>query len=132
MQGYFGQPEATSAAFVPSPLATGREELLYCTGDWVTIDERGDFIYLGRRDHMVKTRGYRVELGEIESALYAHPAVREAAAVAVPDDLLGNRFLWITDDIDKYDTADEGPISLIKHGAHDGFWPSLLLTIGGV
>ncbi len=91
MQGYFGQPEATAAAFVPSPLATGREELLYCTGDWVTIDERGDFVYLGRRDHMVKTRGYRVELGEIESALYAHPAVREAAAVAVPDDLLGNR-----------------------------------------
>lgn len=91
MQGYFGQPEATAAAFVPSPLATGQEELLYCTGDWVTIDERGDFLYLGRRDQMVKTRGYRVELGEIEAALYAHPAVRDAAAVAVPDDLLGNR-----------------------------------------
>jgi amino acid adenylation domain-containing protein len=91
MQGYFGQPEATAAAFLPSPVARGREELLYCTGDWVTIDEQGDFVYLGRRDHMVKTRGYRVELGEIEAALYAHPAVREAAAVAVPDDLLGNR-----------------------------------------
>jgi len=40
---------------------------------------------------MVKTRGYRVELGEIEAALYSHPAITEAAALPVPDDLLGNR-----------------------------------------
>ena len=40
---------------------------------------------------MVKTRGYRVELGEVEAALYAHPAVREAVVLPVPDELLGNR-----------------------------------------
>ena len=94
MQGYFGWPEETASAFVASPLADGRgDERLYCTGDWVTFDDDGNFLYLGRRDHMVKTRGYRVELGEIETALYAHPAVREAVAVAVPDDILGNRIL---------------------------------------
>ncbi len=48
-------------------------------------------MFLGRRDGMVKTRGYRVELGEVEAALYAHPAVREAVVLPVPDELLGNR-----------------------------------------
>lgn len=95
MQGYYGRPEETAAAFVANPLAEGREERLYCTGDWVTIDPDGDFTYLGRRDHMVKSGGYRIELGEIETALYAHPAVREAVAVPVPDDVLGNRIVAV-------------------------------------
>ena len=48
-------------------------------------------MFLGRRDGMVKTRGYRVELGEVEAALYAHPAIREAVVLPVPDELLGSR-----------------------------------------
>jgi acyl-CoA synthetase (AMP-forming)/AMP-acid ligase II len=48
-------------------------------------------VFLGRRDGMVKTRGYRVELGEVEAALYAHPAIREAVVLPVPDELLGSR-----------------------------------------
>jgi acyl-coenzyme A synthetase/AMP-(fatty) acid ligase len=51
----------------------------------VKIDENGDYEYLGRRDRMVKRRGYRVELGEIEAALYTHESVTEAAVVATPD-----------------------------------------------
>ena len=95
MQGYFGRPEETRRAFAPSPLAAGREDPLYCTGDWVVVDENGDFVYLGRRDHMVKSGGYRIELGEIEAALYAHPRVHEAVAVPVPDDVLGNRIVAV-------------------------------------
>ena len=95
MQGYFGRSEETAAAFVPSPDGSWRDDRLYCTGDWVALDENGDYSYLGRRDHMVKTGGHRVELGEIEAALYAHTAVTEAAAVAVPDDMLGNRIVAI-------------------------------------
>jgi acyl-coenzyme A synthetase/AMP-(fatty) acid ligase len=57
----------------------------------VTLGPEGNYIYLGRRDSMVKIRGYRVELGEVEAALYRHPAVREAAVVPVPDELLGSR-----------------------------------------
>ena len=56
----------------------------------VALDEAGDFIFLGRTDGMVKTRGYRVELGEVEAALYACPAVREAVVLPVPDGLLGS------------------------------------------
>jgi amino acid adenylation domain-containing protein len=95
MQGYYGRPAETEASFVPSPIAAGREEFLYCTGDWVVLDENGDFAYLGRRDHMIKSGGYRIELGEIEAALHAHPAVREAVAVPVPDDVLGNRIVAV-------------------------------------
>jgi acyl-coenzyme A synthetase/AMP-(fatty) acid ligase len=55
--------------------------------------EDGAFRFVGRRDHQVKTRGYRVELGEVESAIHAHPAVHEACVVAVPDEKIGHSLL---------------------------------------
>jgi acyl-coenzyme A synthetase/AMP-(fatty) acid ligase len=54
----------------------------YHTGDLVVEEPNGDYIFHGRRDRMVKRRGYRVELGEIESAFAAHPDVREVAVVS--------------------------------------------------
>ena len=57
----------------------------------MTLDEDGNYIFLGRRDHMIKSRGYRIELGEIEQVLYNHPEVKEVAVVAIPDELIGNR-----------------------------------------
>lgn len=62
----------------------GREphgERPYPTGDIVRLEADGEYTYVGRRDHMVKVRGHRVELGEIEAALIAHPEVDEAAVV---------------------------------------------------
>src|SRR6476619_1014311 len=90
MQGYYGRPENTAASLIPNPFAAGREEKLYCTGDWVTLDEKGNYLFVGRKDHMVKTRGYRVELGEIEAVMVAHSAVNEAVALAMPDAEIGN------------------------------------------
>ncbi len=90
MQGYYGRPSESAACFISNPFAPGRDEKLYCTGDWVTIDEKGDFLLIGRKDHMIKTRGYRVELGEIEAVMVAHPAVNEAVALAIPDEAIGN------------------------------------------
>ena len=95
MQGYYGRPAETAEAFTKNPLAAGREDLLYCTGDWVALDENGDFAYLGRRDHMVKSGGYRIELGEIEAALHSHRSVLEAVAVPIPDDVLGSRIVAV-------------------------------------
>ena len=91
MQGYFGRAEESAKSFIENPLAQGRVERLYCTGDLVTLDAEGNFLFIGRRDHMIKTRGYRVELGEIERRLHAHPAVHEAAVIPLPDPLIGNR-----------------------------------------
>jgi acyl carrier protein len=68
---------------------------VYRTGDLVTLEPDGDYAYLGRRDSMVKVRGYRVELGEVEATLHRHPAIREAAVLPVPDELLGSRLLAV-------------------------------------
>ncbi|MGA5898970.1 amino acid adenylation domain-containing protein [Streptomyces venetus] len=53
----------------------------YATGDIVRLRADGSFDYVGRRDHMVKVRGHRVELGDVEAALTSHPDVAEAAVV---------------------------------------------------
>jgi amino acid adenylation domain-containing protein len=82
MRGYWNLPERNAEALVRDE--TGAR--WYRTGD--IVRDRGDGVheFVGRRDRMVKRRGYRVELGEIEAALYRHPAVAEAAVVALPDE----------------------------------------------
>jgi amino acid adenylation domain-containing protein len=54
----------------------------YRTGDIVRLEADGDYLYLGRRDHMVKIRGHRVELGEVEAALLTHTEIDDGAVVA--------------------------------------------------
>ncbi|MCI0468226.1 MAG: amino acid adenylation domain-containing protein [Beijerinckiaceae bacterium] len=81
MAGYWNLPERTEAVF----LTDSDGVRWYRTGDLVRQEPDGNYVFLGRRDRMVKRRGYRVELGEIEAALYRHPAIMEAAAIALPD-----------------------------------------------
>ena len=71
----------------------GRAGVACCTGDRVRLLDDGNYEFHGRRDHMIKTRGYRVELGEIEAALASHPAVLEAVAVPLPDATHNNRIV---------------------------------------
>jgi amino acid adenylation domain-containing protein len=89
--GYWGDAEKTKKMVVPNVFQRNFEEKMYRTGDLVQLAEDGNYSFLGRRDSMIKSRGYRIELGEIETALLSHPAVREAAAIAIPDDIVGNR-----------------------------------------
>ncbi|MFJ8628729.1 amino acid adenylation domain-containing protein [Kitasatospora sp. NPDC093550] len=78
-RGYLGRPGLTAERFVPSPLGDG--ERLYRSGDLARRLPEGDLEYLGRIDQQVKVRGHRVELGEIEAELGAHPGVRHAAVL---------------------------------------------------
>ena len=87
MQGYWNLPERTANAFIKD--RDGRQ--WYKTGDIVVEHPEDGYIYISRRDRMIKKRGYRVELGEIEAGLYKHPAVKEAAAIALADDANGVR-----------------------------------------
>lgn len=87
MQGYWNLPEQSARAFLVD--ASGVP--WYKTGDVVVEAADGNYTFLGRRDRMVKRRGYRVELGEIEAGLYRHPVVKEAAVIALPDDEAGVR-----------------------------------------
>ncbi len=91
MRGYWRQPAKSGEVLIPHPFRSEYNELVYRTGDLVTLDPAGNYLYVGRRDAMVKIRGYRVELGEVEAALYRHPAIREAVVLPVPDELLGSR-----------------------------------------
>ncbi len=91
MSGYWGDPARTATMLQPDP--RGLPGLACCTGDRVKLLPGGGYEFRGRRDHMIKTRGYRVELGEIEAALAAHAAVREAVAVPLPDPALGHRIV---------------------------------------
>lgn len=85
MRGYWGKPELTAKGFHRHELAPYVEDIYYHTGDLVQLQPDGNFKYLGRKDRQIKTRGYRVELDEIEVALLAHPAVDEAAVYPIPD-----------------------------------------------
>jgi amino acid adenylation domain-containing protein len=91
MKGYWNDPERTARMLQPDP--RGRPGFACCTGDRVRLRPDGAYEFLGRRDHLVKSRGYRIELGEIEATLAAHPEVREAVAVPVPDAALGHRIV---------------------------------------
>jgi malonyl-CoA/methylmalonyl-CoA synthetase len=86
--GYRNRPDATAAAF---------RDGWFLTGDLATMDASGSFRIVGRRGtDLIKSGGYRIGAGEIESALLEHPAVAEAAVLGVPDEDLGERIAaWI-------------------------------------
>ncbi|ARU63054.1 hypothetical protein CBW65_20300 [Tumebacillus avium] len=79
-RGYFNNPERTAMAFLPNPFAPG--ELLYKTGDRGYFKPDGQIKFLGREDDQIKIRGMRVELGEIESVLDLHDAVKSCVVAA--------------------------------------------------
>ncbi|HZF08613.1 MAG TPA: amino acid adenylation domain-containing protein [Thermoanaerobaculia bacterium] len=93
-RGYLGRPDLTAERFVPDPIP-GAESggRLYATGDLARLRPDGAIEFLGRLDHQIKIRGFRVELGEIEAALNAHPAVRESVVVARTDGTTGPRLI---------------------------------------
>ncbi|MFI5799711.1 amino acid adenylation domain-containing protein [Streptomyces sp. NPDC051677] len=91
--GYLNRPELTAQRFVANPFAPdSRDDRLYRTGDLVRILPDGDLEYRGRIDNQVKLRGFRVELGEIESALVSHERV-SAAVVTLRTDDAGHSYL---------------------------------------
>jgi amino acid adenylation domain-containing protein len=91
-RGYLGRPDLTAASFVPAP-SGGR---LYRTGDLARTLSDGRIEHLGRRDHQVKVRGFRIETAEVELALARHPGVAQAV-VAVRHDPSGTAYLaaWL-------------------------------------
>ncbi len=82
-QGYLHDAERTAESFRPNPFAHIPGSYLYRTGDLAVQMPDGNFDYRGRIDNQIKIRGFRVELGEIEAVLCTHPAVREAAVLAL-------------------------------------------------
>ncbi|HEX7047613.1 MAG TPA: amino acid adenylation domain-containing protein [Gammaproteobacteria bacterium] len=110
--GYLNRPELTRERFIDDPFSEKENAQLYRTGDRVRFDAEGRLEYLGRLDFQVKLRGYRIEPGEIEAALIAHPSV-ERAVVAVRDfgtgKTAGDQRLvaWVVMNVNERVRADE-------------------------
>jgi natural product biosynthesis luciferase-like monooxygenase protein/amino acid adenylation domain-containing protein len=81
-RGYLNRPELTAERFLPSPFNSLPGARLYRTGDLVRLNSDGNLDFLGRTDDQVKIRGNRVDPGEVETVLRAHPAVRKVAVSA--------------------------------------------------
>jgi amino acid adenylation domain-containing protein len=89
-RGYLAQPEITAERFIPHPFSENSGERIYRTGDMARYRENGEIEYLGRVDHQVKVRGFRVELGEIEAVLRQYPQINDVVVMA-REEVLGDR-----------------------------------------
>jgi acyl-CoA synthetase (AMP-forming)/AMP-acid ligase II len=90
--GYWGQPELTAKVLRPHPFLPpelGSEEKVCYSGDLVKTDEDGFLYFVGRRDTMIKSSGYRISPTEVEEVLFESGVVRHAAVVGIPDEVLG-------------------------------------------
>ncbi|HYG65312.1 MAG TPA: amino acid adenylation domain-containing protein, partial [Thermoanaerobaculia bacterium] len=92
-RGYLGRPDLTAERFVPDSFGEQPGGRLYRTGDLGRLLSTGEIEFLGRRDTQVKIRGHRVEPGEVEAVLAAHPAVEESAVVVRDDGPAGRRLV---------------------------------------
>jgi acyl-CoA ligase (AMP-forming) (exosortase A-associated) len=92
--GYWNDPQLTQQRFKPLPKRLPqltRDEIVVWSGDLVKTDEQGFLYFIGRRDNLIKSSGYRISPTEIEEVIAELPTVIESAAVGVPDDALGQR-----------------------------------------
>ena len=96
--GYWNDPARTAERFKPAPLAFKEiptPELAVWSGDVVKQDEEGYLYFIGRRDDMIKTSGYRVSPSELEEVVYASGLVSEVAAIGIPHNRLGQAIVLV-------------------------------------
>ena len=126
-RGYLNRPELTAEKFVPHPFSTIPGERLYQTGDIVRWNVVGEVEYVGRIDHQVKSRGFRIETGEIEAALLAHERVREAVVI-IREDVPGEKHLvaYVSADVE---TTSHELRSYLRQRLPDYMIPSFFVLL---
>ncbi|MGB9335356.1 MAG: AMP-binding protein, partial [Candidatus Acidiferrales bacterium] len=90
--GYWNRPDDTNRVLRPNPLLPpelGDCERVCYSGDLVRMDEDGFLFFVGRRDTMIKSSGYRISPTEVEEALTSSGKLRYAAVIGIPDEVLG-------------------------------------------
>src|SRR5258706_771150 len=92
-RGYLNRSELTAEKFVPHPFAEQEGARLYRTGDWARYRTGGPIEFVRRRDQQVEVRGFRVQLGEVETAVAKQPLISECAVVTRQEDRAGTRLI---------------------------------------
>jgi amino acid adenylation domain-containing protein len=101
--GYYRNFEKTNEVFVQNPLNTSYPELIYRTGDLGRYNERGELVFVSRKDNQIKHMGHRIELGEIEVVANMQPEIKSACCIF--DDIKKKIVLYYVGDISKADVA---------------------------
>lgn len=113
--GYWNDPEKTAQRFRPAPgqpSGLPLPELAVWSGDTVRMDEEGFLYFIGRRDTLIKTSGYRVSPTEVEEVLYGSGLVAEAVALGIPHPVLGQAVVAVVKPLDQ---AAFEPDQVIQH-----------------
>lgn len=120
--GYYKNPEKTREAFVQNPLNQAVPELIYRTGDIVKYNERGEIIYLSRKDFQIKHMGHRIELGEIETAVSSLPEI--SLNCCLYDEKHQKIVLFIEEELDKAFVNEK-----ISHLVPEYMLPNKVITV---
>ena len=130
-RGYLGRPDLTAAAFVPDPFSSVPGGRLYKTGDQARFLEDGTIEFLGRVDHQVKLRGYRIELSEIEETLMRHPSIKDAVVLLREDQAAGKQLVaYVATHDASVDSADLR--RYLREGLPDYMVPSAFVMLAAM
>ena len=128
-RGYLHRPKHTAETFIPHPFSDKAGSRLYKTGDLVRYLPDGNLEYLGRVDQQVKVRGFRIEPGEIETALRRHSAVKEALVSVDAGTSLTQRLIaYLVVDHELSPTTEELR-SFLRETLPDYMIPSVFITL---
>jgi natural product biosynthesis luciferase-like monooxygenase protein len=116
-RGYLDQPELTAEKFVPHPFSHAIGARLYKTGDLARYRPNGTIEFLGRVDHQMKLRGFRIELEEIEAVLHQHPDVRDAVVLARKDRPDDTRLVAYVVPHQASNAKQQASQDLVQHGS---------------
>lgn len=115
--GYWNDPGRTAERFRPAPGRPGElcmTEIAVWSGDIVVRDEEGFLYFVGRRDEMIKTSGYRVSPSEIEEVAYEAGSVKDAVALGLEDERLGQQIVLIVSPRDGYPVDERSLLSQLR------------------